>query len=141
MAKNKSGRSVKINNKIPAGVFILIIAVVGVIALSISSAAPRNRNSLTVADGVYLGTAIATLSDASSLNDPWIIATCYQGGAPVIFNRIALDDIGQATLQLGPSDGWKSGIGGADCKAEAKNWNLKRQRWDNLVTANFHVSD
>jgi hypothetical protein len=70
-----------------------------------------------------------------------VFATCYQGGSPVIYNRVELDANGQAALQLGPTSGYTSGIGGADCNAEAKAWDVARQRWSSLATTTFHVSD
>lgn len=143
MAKKKTTVKKSTNNNIQMRrvIFVLAVATVGVIALGISSAAPRSRGSLVVPDGLYGSTTTATLSGASQYSDPWIVANCYQGDSPVIFNRLAFDDNGQAILQLGPTNGWKSGIGGADCTAEAKNWNLKRQRWDTVSSTRFHVND
>jgi hypothetical protein len=143
MAKSKVKRSTlqKSSQKMSGLLFVLIIAVIGVIALGISAAAPRNRYTLSIPDGVYGGLTTATLTANTLPSDPWVIATCYQSGSPVIFNRLGLDSNGQATLSLGPTDGWKVGLGGADCTADIKNWNLKRQRWENLTSTTFHVSD
>ena len=95
--------------------------------------------SLVVPDGVYGGTSTATVADPPA--GTWIVATCYQDGYAVIFNRLEVDSAGQAVLTLGPTQGYTAGVGGADCDAEAKYWNLKRQRWVSLATTTFHVSD
>jgi hypothetical protein len=95
--------------------------------------------SFTVADGTYGGTTVAAVSNPPA--GTWVVATCYQAGSPVIFNRLEVDSAGQAVLTLGPTTGYTAGAGGADCDAEAKYWNLKRQRWISLATTTFHVAD
>lgn len=100
---------------------------------------PGSGTAITVPDGVYGGTTTATVSKPPA--GTWVVSTCYQDGSPVIFNRLEADAQGQAVLTLGPTEGYVSGIGGADCTAEAKYWNLKRQRWVSLGTTSFQVAD
>jgi hypothetical protein len=100
---------------------------------------PGGGSSFSIPDGTYGGTATATVANPPA--NTWVEATCFQNGAPVIYNRLPVDASGHAALQLGPTDGYQAGIGGAGCSAEAKFWNLKRQRWVSLATTTFHVSD
>jgi hypothetical protein len=95
--------------------------------------------ALSIPDGRYGGTTTATVTNPPT--GTWVFATCYQGTAAVIFNRLELDAAGHAVLTLGPTDGYASGVGGADCQAEAKSWNLKRQKWISVATTTFHVAD
>jgi hypothetical protein len=118
------------------------------VALGVLSLAPtataqrgggRTSTGFAVADGTYGGTTTATVSNPPA--GTWVFSACYQNGSAVIFNRLEVDSAGQAVLTLGPTDGYVTGAGGADCDAEAKYWNLKRQRWVSLATTTFHVSD
>jgi hypothetical protein len=96
-------------------------------------------SGLSIPDGQYGGTTTATVTNPPS--GTWVVATCYQGTGAVIFNRLEVDAAGQAVLTLGPTDGYAVDAGGANCQAEAKYWNLKRQKWVSLATTTFHVSD
>src|SRR5262245_28416516 len=96
----------------------------------------KTGTTFVVDDGVYLGTTTASVSNPPA--QTWVVATCYQDGSPVIFNRLPVDSAGRAVLSLGPTDGYIVGMGGADCDAEAKYWHTKRQRWVTLATTTFY---
>ena len=118
-----------------------VLALSGIMAIvPVAAQAARNSGgSLSIPNGTYGTTVVATVANAPA--STWVVATCYQNGGSVIFNRVALDGNGQAPMQLGPTENYTVGIGGATCDAEAKSWNVKRQRWVPVATTTFTVSD
>ena len=120
-----------------------VLALSGIMAIvPVAAQAARGGGtggSLSIPNGTYGTSVVATVANAPA--STWVVASCYQNGLEVIFNRVALDSNGQATLQLGPTSNYQSGIGGASCNAEAKSWNAKRQRWVPVATTTFTVSD
>ena len=118
-----------------------VLALSGIMAIVpvAAQAGGRNGGSLSIPNGTYGASVVATVTNPPA--STWVEASCYQNGLEVIYNRLAVDSAGQATLQLGPTTNYQSGMGGASCSATAKSWNVKRQRWVPVATTTFTVSD
>ncbi len=95
-------------------------------------AAGRTSATISVADGVFAGTTVATVNPG----DSWVRARCYQDGGLVYEQYVRVDATRQATLQLGPTPRWTGGA--ADCTAEEGTWS-KSGRWRALAETSFYV--
>jgi len=96
----------------------------------------RNGASISVPDGVYAGTTVATVNPGGS--DTRVRAKCFQNGGLVYEQRVKVDANNQATLTLGPTPSWSGGP--ANCTAEEGYYSTSF-RWHTLATTTFNVSD
>ncbi len=90
--------------------------------------------TISVPDGVYMGTVTATVSPAGL----WVKAACYQDNVMVYGQYIQSDANGQATLNLGPTSWWTGGP--ATCTAEAGGWSSRSGAWTAQGSTTFNVS-
>ncbi|MEO7804417.1 MAG: hypothetical protein ABIS18_08720 [Actinomycetota bacterium] len=102
--------------------------------------AARSSATLTVPNGVYAGSATATIASTgitSSVSPVYISAQCFQNGLRVFATTwLQANSSGQATFELGPTANWTGGS--ADCSASAVQEQNGRVR--TLDTTNFHVA-
>lgn len=94
---------------------------------------------LTVADGVYGSSTPASITNVRDYT--YVSASCSQNGERTLFTDSQFDASGNTTIQLGPTSWFVEGVGGADCVAEARAWDVDRQRWIQLADTTFHVAD
>lgn len=126
----------------------LVAALVATVALALSpvyapakfvadTGAARAAGSvqISVPNGVYAGTDVATIDPASGTI--WVDARCYQGGSLVYEQWAAADSSLQATLTLGPTPAWTGGA--ASCTATA-NALQRSGRFKLLASTTFSVS-
>jgi hypothetical protein len=97
-------------------------------------AAAASRGVVTVADGVFAGTTVATVNPGG---DTWVRGRCYQNGGLVYEEYVHVDANNKATLTLGPTANWTSGA--ATCTAEELELG-RNQRWHTLASAGFNVA-
>jgi hypothetical protein len=91
--------------------------------------------SITVPDGVFAGTTIATVNPGGS--GAWARAQCYQDGTLVYAQYVEADSTNQATFSLGPTPLWTGGS--ATCTAEEGYWGSSG-RWRTVAETTFDVS-
>ena len=123
----------------------LIVAIVAALAVGVaiagghpagaSSVLAAGKVSISVPDGVFAGTDVATVDPAGG--SIWVDARCYQSGKLVYEQWSAVNGSLQATLTLGPTPSWTSGA--ASCTATANQ--LQRSgRFKQLASTTFSVS-
>jgi hypothetical protein len=127
------------------------MTILAVSALIVAMAAPAlagkpTKYDLTVPDGYYGETVIATASSGASAKTAspgdttdykyWrVLAMCYQDGE-LVFKHYALFDGTYSSIPLGPTRAWQEGP--ADCTAELgyfhKGWHT---RWRSVDSTTF----
>ena len=108
------------------------------------------KATITVPDGVFGGTVVATVENAEvppNGNEGagiWVSARCYQGGE-LVYGQMAKVVDGQAELTLGPTQIWQgenpgeSG-GAAHGEAAVGYWTDNFSRFRELADTTFEVS-
>ena len=128
---------------------LLIAAILGLAALAASAiykpaafiagvdnaSAARNSGHISVPDGAYGGTTVATVNPGG---DVWVRARCYQGGNLVYEQYVRPGGDNQATLTLGPTPNWTSGD--ADCTAQEGSFG-RTNRWKAVAETTFNAWD
>ena len=112
--------------------FVLAALLLGVTSFGIGTA-EAGRPSISVLDGVFGGTTIAT---ANPGGDTMVKAQCYQNGTLVYVEYAGLDANNQAVLTLGPTTLWTGGD--ADCTA-SKGYFGNSGRWRSVASTTFYV--
>jgi hypothetical protein len=90
--------------------------------------------TISVPDGVYGGTAVATVTPTGI----WVYATCSQSGKQVYAQYVQSDSYGHATLQLGPTSWWSGGA--ASCSAQAGVFSSRSGAWTSQGSTTFSVA-
>ncbi len=128
---------------------LLISAILGLAALAASavykpaafiagvdnaSAARQYSGHISVPDGTYSGTTVATVNPGG---DVWVRARCFQDSL-VYEQYVKVNADMQATLTLGPTPNWTSG--NATCIAQEGTFG-KTNRWKVLAETTFNAWD
>ena len=125
-------------NKVPlwAPVLVMVAAVLLVTVSTGGADADKGGHggSITVPDGVFGGTVMATVNPGGNA---MVYAQCFQGGELVFIQYAGLDSNNQAMLILGPTQAWQGGD--ADCTAE-EGYFGNNGRWRSIASTTFHVS-
>ena len=102
-----------------------------------------NKATITVPDGAFGGTVIATVENAEVPPNGnkgagvWVSARCYQGGE-LVYGQMSLISDGQAPLTLGPTQAWTGGA--ADGEAEVGYWSQNFSRFHRIADTTFQVA-
>lgn len=115
---------------------LVIAAALLMLAVSTGVDAAKGGNgggSISVPDGVFSGTVMATVNPGGSV---MVHAECFQGGTLVYAQYVAPDSNNQAMLTLGPTPSWSGGD--ADCTAE-EGYFGGGGRWHSVASTTFHV--
>ena len=128
---------------------LLIAAILGLAALAASaiykpaafiagvdnaSAARNYSGHISVPDGTYADTTVATVNPGGSV---WVRARCYQDSL-VYEQYVKVNGDNQATLTLGPTPSWSGGD--ATCIAQEGTFG-KTNRWKVLAETTFNAWD
>lgn len=117
---------------------LIALLIVGLMAGTTFAAKGGGRTSgvtITVPDGVFGGTATATITGASST--AWFYVKCTQNGGTALLDWERIDATGHSYSQLGPTGSWTSGA--ATCTGEAGHYD-RRSRWQTDASTTFNVS-
>jgi hypothetical protein len=91
--------------------------------------------TISVPDGVFGGTATATITGAPSTE--WFYVKCIQDGGTALLDWERIDAAGHSYSQLGPTGSWASGA--ATCTGQAGHFD-RRSRWQTDASTTFNVS-
>lgn len=121
-----------------SGLFVLIVAVAGialVVSALSSGSAEAGKGSITVPDGFFGRTVMATVNPGGT--GVYVHAECFQNGSLVFEQYAPVNGDNQAMIGLGPTQLWTGGD--ADCTAE-EGYFGRNGRWHTMASTTFHVN-
>jgi len=99
----------------------------------VSGGAPTTTATITVPDGPFGGTTVASTNAAAG---QWVREYCVSADGGALVDYRITDDNGQAVLSLGPTPTWSSG--GASCNASLGTWD-GNGNWQTSASTTFNV--
>ena len=114
---------------------LMVMLVPALLVVMTGSVVAGKPGSITVPDGVYGGTTVASVNPGGS--GVWVFGSCSQNGTVVWTQYSRPDANNQAVLGLGPTQLWTGGP--ANCSAE-EGYFAHSGHWRSLAATTFNVN-